>query len=409
MAAELSTFTFKALDLSGVSTRGEVDAENKQHVASQLRAKGLIVVDIEEKKGSGDVGDIMARFKRVKAQELTVASRQLSTMISSGMSLLRALYVLEEQVENDKLQEALSQVRMDVEAGISFAEALGRHPKIFNDLYVAMVAAGETGGILEETLRRVADQLEKDDSLRRQVKAAMMYPALIGGFAVCVLIALVVFLVPVFEKIFKDFGGDLPAITKFTVMLSNIMTGQWYLVIAAIAGTVFAFKKWKATERGREQWDRFKLRIPWQIGSIVQKVCLARFSRTYSALIAAGVPMLQAIEITGKTAGNKVVEKAMEGVRESVKSGGTIAAPMRDEPSAFPLMVTQMIAVGEETGALEAMLSKIADFYEDEVAAALKALTSILEPLMIVVVGAMVGFIVVSMYLPMFKVYDQIR
>jgi type IV pilus assembly protein PilC len=409
MSADLNTFTFKALDLSGVSTRGEVEAENKQHVASQLRAKGLIVVDIEEKKGSSDVGDIMARFKRVKAQELTVATRQLSTMISSGMSLLRALYVLEEQVENDKFQDALSQVRMDVEAGISFADALSRHPKIFNELYVAMVAAGETGGILEETLRRVADQLEKDDSLRRQVKAAMMYPALIGGFAVMVLVALVVFLVPVFEKIFKDFGGDLPAITKFTVSLSNIMTHQWYLVIGVVAGTVFAFKKWKATTRGREQWDRFKLRIPWQIGQIVQKVCLARFSRTYSALIAAGVPMLQAIEITGKTSGNKVVEKAMDGVRESVKSGGTIAAPMRDEPSAFPMMVTQMIAVGEETGALESMLSKIADFYEDEVAASLKALTSILEPLMIMLVGAIVGFIVVSMYLPMFKVYDQIR
>jgi len=409
MAAELSTFTFKALDLSGVSTRGEVEAENKQHVASQLRAKGLIVVDIVEKKGSSDVGDIMARFKRVKAQELTVATRQLSTMISSGMSLLRALYVLEEQVENDKFKEALTQVRQDVEAGISFAEALGRHPKIFNELYVAMVAAGETGGILEETLRRVADQLEKDDSLRRQVKAAMMYPALIGGFAVMVLIALVVFLVPVFEKIFKDFGGDLPAITKFTVMLSHLFLHQWYVVLAGAVGTVVGFKKWKATARGREQWDRFKLRIPWQIGQIVQKVCLARFSRTYSALIAAGVPMLQAIEITGKTSGNKVVEKAMDGVRESVKSGGTIAAPMRDEPSAFPMMVTQMIAVGEETGALESMLSKIADFYEDEVAAALKALTSILEPLMIVVVGAIVGFIVVSMYLPMFKVYDQIR
>ncbi len=408
-ATELSTFTFKALDLSGVSTRGEVEAENKQHVASQLRARGLIVIDIEEKKASGDVGDIFARFKRVKAQELTVATRQLSTMISSGMSLLRALYVLEEQVENDKFREALTQVRKDVEAGISFAGALEKHPSIFNELYVAMVAAGETGGILEETLRRVADQLEKDDSLRRQVKAAMMYPSLIGGFALCVLIALVVFLVPVFEKIFKDFGGDLPAITKFTVALSDLMTQRWYVLIAAIVGSIYGFKKWKATDKGREQWDRFKLRIPWKIGDIVQKVCLARFSRTYSALIAAGVPMLQAIEITGKTSGNKVVEKAMDGVRESVKSGGTIAAPMRDEPTAFPLMVTQMIAVGEETGALESMLSKVADFYEDEVAASLKALTSILEPLMIMVVGAIVGFIVVSMYLPMFKVYDQIR
>jgi type IV pilus assembly protein PilC len=404
----MATFAFKAVDLSGVPTRGELDGDDKQTVASQLRSKGLIVLDIEEQKTT-DIGDYFNRFKRVKAQELTIATRQLATMISSGMSLLRSLYVLEEQVENDKLQDALTQVRQDVEAGISFAEALARHPKIFNELYVAMVAAGETGGILEETLRRVADQLEKDDSLRRQVKAAMMYPSLIGGFAVAVLVALVVFLIPVFEKIFKDFGGDLPAITKFTVMLSHILTGQWYLVIAVVVGVVVAFKKWKATVKGREQWDRFKLRIPFQIGDIVQKVCLARFSRTYSALIAAGVPMLQAIEITGKTSGNRVVEMAMDGVRESVKSGGTIAAPMRDEPTAFPMMVTQMIGVGEETGALESMLSKIADFYEDEVAAALKALTSILEPLMIMLVGAMVGFIVISMYLPMFKVYDQIR
>jgi type IV pilus assembly protein PilC len=272
-----------------------------------------------------------------------------------------------------------------------------------------MVEAGELGGILEETLQRVADQLEKDDSLRRQVKSAMMYPTLIGGFALLVLFALVTFLVPVFEKIFKDFGGQLPAITRVTVALSHLVTKQWYIGLAVIVGTVYGFRKWKSSEKGRVQWDRFKLRVPWKIGDIVQKVALARFSRTYSALIAAGVPMLQAIEITGKTAGNKVVEHAMEKVRESVKGGGSIAAPMRDEPGAFPGMVTQMVAVGEETGALETMLSKIADFYEDEVAAAVKALTSILEPLMIVVVGAIVGFIVISMYMPMFQVYDQIR
>jgi type IV pilus assembly protein PilC len=330
-------------------------------------------------------------------------------MISSGMSLLRALYVLEDQSANDKLRDALIQVRKDVEAGISLSGALTRHPDIFNDLYVAMVAAGETGGILEQTLHRVADQLEKDDSLRRQVKSAMMYPMLIGGFALLVLVALVAFLVPVFEKIFKDFGGELPAITKLTVFISHLFTQRWYLLIGGIWGTIFAFKKWKSSTRGREQWDRFKLKFPFKIGGIVQKVALARFSRTFSGLISAGVPMLEAIEITGRTSGNKVVEKAMHAVRESVKSGGTISGPMRTEPEAFPLMVTQMIGVGEESGALEAMLSKIADFYEDEVAAALKALTSILEPLMIVFVGGMVGFIVISMYMPMFRVYDQIQ
>jgi type IV pilus assembly protein PilC len=405
----MGNFTFKALDASGVSSRGEIEAENKQAVASQLRQKGLIVLDIEEQKSSGDVGDILARFKRVKAQQLTIATRQLATMISSGMSLLRALYVIEGQTEGEKLKEAFTAVRKDVEAGISFSDALGKHPDIFNDLYRAMVQAGETGGILEQTLVRVADQLEKDDSLRRQVKAAMMYPILIGSFAFLVLIALVAFLVPVFEKVFKDFGGDLPAITKITVTMSNVLTSRWYVLIAIVVGVIYAFRKWKKTERGREQWDRFKLKVPWKIGDIVQKVALARFSRTYSALIAAGVPMLQAIEITGRTAGNKVVDNAMTAVRDSVKGGGSIAAPMRAEPAAFPLMVTQMVAVGEETGALEQMLTKVADFYEDEVAAALKALTSILEPVMIVVVGAIVGFIVIAMYMPMFQVYDQIK
>ena len=405
----MPTFAFKALDLSGVHTRGEVEAEDKKTVASQLRGRGLIVLDIEEHKASADVGEIIGRFKRVKAQELTGATRQLSTMISSGMSLLRALYVLEEQAKSDKMREALIQIRKDVEAGISLSDALRRHPEIFNDLYVAMVEAGELGGILEATLHRVADQLEKDDSLRRQVKAAMMYPIMIGGFALLILLALVTFLVPVFEKVFVDFGGDLPVITKFTVAMSHFVTGRWYLMFAIVFGIVFAFKKWKGTERGREQWDRFKLRIPWQIGDIVQKVALARFSRTYSALIAAGVPMLQAIEITGRTSGNKVVENAMEAVRESVKGGGSITTPMRAEPAAFPTMVTSMIAVGEETGALETMLEKVADFYEDEVAASLKALTSILEPLMIIIVGGIVGFIVISMYMPMFKVYDQIK
>ncbi len=404
----MATFAYKALDLAGVSTRGEMTADDKVAVAAQLRGKGLIVVDIEEKRAPG-AGDVFSRFKKVKPYDLTVATRQFSTMVSSGMSLLQSLAVLEEQCENDKLQAAIGEVRKDVEAGLSLSESMARHPDIFNDLYVAMVAAGETGGILEETLKRVADQLEKDDALRRQVKAAMMYPSLIGGFAFIVLIALVAFLVPVFEKVFKDFGGDLPSITKLTVAMSDFITGRWYLLILGMVGVVWSFRRWKKTEKGREQWDRFKLRIPWKIGKIVQKVALARFSRTYSALIAAGVPMLEAIDITGRTSGNKVIEHAMDAVRDSVKAGGTIVAPMRAEPRAFPAMVCQMIAVGEETGALDAMLSKIADFYESEVEAALKALTSILEPIMIVVVGAIVGFIIIAMYLPMFQVYDQIK
>jgi type IV pilus assembly protein PilC len=274
---------------------------------------------------------------------------------------------------------------------------------------VAMVAAGETGGILEETLHRVADQLEKDASLRRQIKSAMVYPIVIFSFAGIVVIALVAFLVPVFEGVFKDFGGSLPAITQVTVSFSHLVTRQPYIIIGVAVALVYGFRRWKKSKRGHEQWDRIKLRFPFKIGDVVQKVALARFARTYSALIAAGVPMLEAIEITGRTSGNVVVENAMNAVHESVRNGGTIAAPMRDEPDAFPGMVVQMVAVGEETGALDSMLSKIADFYEDEVDAAVKALTSILEPIMIIFVGGIVGFVVIAMYLPLFKVYDQIK
>jgi len=404
----MANFTFKALDLAGVPTHGEIEAQDKRAVSSQLRGKGLIVLDVEEIQPTS-ASDILANFKRVKSADLTIATRQLSVMISSGMSLLRALYVLEEQTENEMLMEAFVKVRKDVEAGLAFSDALARHPSIFNELYVAMVAAGETGGILERTLVRVSDQLEADDALRRQVRAAMVYPAVIGGFAVIVLFALVAFLVPVFEGVFEDFGGELPMITKFTVGLSHFVTSKWYVLIIGTVATVYLFKRWKATDRGRLQWDIIKLKAPMKIGGIVQKVALARFSRTFSALIAAGVPMLEAIDITGRTSGNKVIENAMDAVRESVKGGGTITAPMRDVPAAFPVMVTQMVGVGEETGAIETMLSKIADFYEDQVAAAVKALTSILEPIMIVVVGGIVGFIVIAMYLPMFKVYDQIK
>ena len=404
----MGTFAFKALDVAGIPTRGEIDADDKQIVVSQLRSRGLTVLDIEEQKPT-DVGDLFARFKKVKAEDLTIATRQLSTMVSSGMTLLRAFYVLEEQTENDKLRDTFTAVRKDVEAGLSLSAALGRHPDVFNDLYVAMVTAGESGGILESTLLRVADQLEKDDALRRQIKAAMIYPGLIASFAGIVLIALVTFLVPVFEKIFADFGGDLPPITKFTVWLSHMFTQRWYVLIAVCVAVVWSFRKWKNSERGQVQWDKLKLKTPMKIGDIVQKVALARFSRTFSGLVAAGVPMLEAIEITGRTSGNKVVEMAMEDVEKSVKKGGTLSAPMRAAPAAFPVMVVQMIGVGEETGALEQMLSKIADFYEDQVAASLKALTSILEPIMIMMVGGIVGFIVIAMYLPMFQVYDQIK
>src|ERR671918_1122758 len=307
----MATFAFKALDLSGASTKGEMEAGDKQAVAAQLRSKGLIVVDIEEQTPAS-AGDILARFRRVKADELVIATRQLSTMVNSGMSLLRALYIIEEQTENDKLREIFVEVRKDVEAGLALSDALRKHPDMFNELYVAMVQAGETGGILDQTLVRVATQLEKDAALKRQIKAAMIYPSLIGGFAITVLFALVAFLVPVFEKIFEDFGGELPAITKFTVWLSHMVTGRWYVMLAVVAGIVWLFRYWEKSDTGKVQWDRIKLKFPMKIGGIVQKVALARFSRTFSGLIAAGVPMLEAIDITGRTSGNRVIEMAME-------------------------------------------------------------------------------------------------
>jgi type IV pilus assembly protein PilC len=283
-----------------------------------------------------------------------------------------------------------------------------RHEKVFGPLYVAMVRAGEAGGVLEECLLRVADQVEKEAALKRQVRAAMIYPSLVISFAILVLLALVAFLIPVFENVFKEFHGSLPALSQFMVDFSHLLTHQYYILIVVVVLLVVGFLWFKRSKWGRPHWDAFKLRIPLKIGDVVQKVSLARWSRTLSSLTAAGVPIIQAIEITGTTAGNIVIERAMADVIASVKSGGRISEPLEKAP-VFPAMVSHMIGVGEETGALDAMLSKIADFYEDEVAAAIKALTSILEPAMIILVGGIVGVIVISMYLPLFNVYNSIR
>ncbi len=402
----MSTYVFKAMDLAGEKARGELEADSKQAVSDQLKRRGLIVLDIADKRASREIE--LEFLKRVKLNELAVFSRQLSTMINSGMSILRSLYVLEEQTEGKYLKETLVSVRKDVEAGLSMSDALARHPKVFSPLFVAMTQAGEAGGVLEDALMRVADQLEKDASLRRQIRSAMVYPTLVIVFAVGVMMALVAFLVPVFEGVFKQFGGELPSITKVSVLLSHVVTGYWWLMFLLAAGAAFAFMKWKRSAWGRPQWDRFRLRVPMKIGTIVQQVAVARWSRTLASLTSAGVPLLLALDITGKTGGNVAVEEAMDGVIASVKRGGTIAAPLARAP-VFPAMVTQMVGVGEETGALDTMLDKVADFYEDQVEASVKALTSILEPVMIIVIGGIVGFIVVSMYLPLFTVYNSIK
>jgi type IV pilus assembly protein PilC len=401
----MSTYVFKAIDLAGGKARGEVEADSKQAVSDQLKQRGLIVLDIADKHSSKN---IEIGFKSVKPTELAIFARQLSTMISSGMSILRAMYVLEEQTESKYLKETIVAVRKDVEAGLSLSDSMARHPKVFSQLFVAMTQAGETGGVLEDSLVRVADQLQKDAALRRQVKSAMIYPALVATFAIGVMMALVAFLVPVFEGVFKEFGGELPKLTQVSVLMSKAVTQYWWAIFGGTGATIVTFIKWKKTTWGRRQWDHFRLHVPMKIGTIVQEVSVARWSRTLASLTHAGVPLLQALEITGRTGGNIAVQEAMDGVIASVKRGGTIAAPLAQAPI-FPSMVTHMVGVGEETGALDEMLDRIAEFYEEQVEAAVKSLMSILEPILIIVIGAMVGFIVISMYLPLFEVYNRIE
>jgi type IV pilus assembly protein PilC len=401
----MSTYVFRAIDLAGSKARGEVEAESKQAVADQLKARGLVVLDVVDKHKSKEIE--LAFLKRVPLPDLAVFSRQLATMITSGMSILRALYVLEEQTVNKFLKETIVAIRKDVEAGLALSESMARHPKVFAPLFVAMVKAGETGGVLESSLVRVADQLEKDASLRKQIRSAMVYPALVISFALVVLIAMVAFVIPVFVGVFKNYGGELPMITQISVDASNAVTHAWYAIILGVIVLVFSFLKWKRSSWGRKQWDRFKLHVPMKIGTIVQEVALARWSRTLASLTAAGVPLLQALEIVGKTGGNIAIEEAMDGVIASVKRGGTLSAPL-SKAKIFPTMVYQMVSVGEETGALDAMLNKVAEFYEDRVDASVKALASILEPVMILFIGGIVGFVVISMYMPLFTVYEHI-
>jgi type IV pilus assembly protein PilC len=402
----MSTYVFKAMDLAGVKAKGEVEADSKQAVSDQLKSRGLVVLDIADKHSSREIN--LTFFESVNATELAVFARQLATMISSGMSILRALYVLEEQTESKMLKETIVATRKDVEAGLSLSDAMTRHPKVFSTLFVAMTQAGETGGVLEGALNRVADQLEKDASLRRQIKSAMVYPILVVVVAVGIMLALCAFLIPVFINVFKEFGGELPAITKVSVFASEVVTGYYWAMFLVTGAVVFTFIKWKKTTWGRKQWDHFRLHIPMKIGTIVQEVAVARWSRTLASLTGAGVPLLLALDITGRTGGNVAIEEAMAGVIDSVKRGGTIAAPLAQAPI-FPTMVTHMVGVGEETGALDAMLDKVAEFYEDRVDASVKALTSIMEPIMIIVIGSLVGFIVISMYLPLFEVYNHIE
>jgi type IV pilus assembly protein PilC len=413
--AGATTFTFRAMDVAGAASAGEVEAESKAQVTEQLRQRGLIVLDVSEKSNPLRLEELLSRWKSIDMRELAVFSRQFATLVSSGMPMLRTLHTLQEQTQDEMIENAVGSVRADVEAGSTLEQAMERHPKVFDRLFRAMVRSGEQSGRLEEALDRIAFQVEKSDALRRQVKSALMYPALVFGFATVVLVAIVMFVIPVFANIFIELGEEhpeeasgLPPPTQLCVTASEVLTGYWFILFPTLIIGSFFLMRWKKTDRGKEVWDRLVLRIPFKIGDVIQKVALARWSRTFSGSVSAGVPMLQAIKLTGDTAGNVVVEKAMEDVYASVKRGGSLAGPIEANPI-FPPLVGHMVAVGEETGQLEHMLSKIADFYEAEVDAKVKALTALIEPVMIVFVGGIVGFIVISMYLPMFSIYEKIR
>jgi type IV pilus assembly protein PilC len=403
----MALYTYRALDKQGEIVQDKLEGAGEMAVAHELRQQGLLVIDVKEQ--SVGQKDILEPFKRIKLGDLVVFSRQLATMINAGLAIVRALYVLYEQTENPKLKDVVVAVRKDVEAGSSLSEALEKHPEVFSRLYVEMVKAGEIGGILDGVLLRVADQLERDQDLRRKVRSAITYPMVVLVLAILAASFMLIFIVPVFATMFQDLGGTLPLPTRITMAISDILTSIFgVLVYAGMALAVVAFLRWKKSEKGRKVWGRAVLRIPAKIGDVVRKVALARFARTLATLGAAGVPILQAIEITATSSGNWVVESSLLKSRDAIREGIPLYKPLEAEP-VFPPMVTRMIAVGEQTGDIDGMLTKIAEFYESEVDAAVKALTSIIEPLMIVVVGGIVGAIVISMYLPMFEIFNLIE
>jgi type IV pilus assembly protein PilC len=404
----MTSFVYTAINARGLEVDGVIAANDLVSAREQLQRRGLLADKISEVDTGDSLGEKRITLgKRVKPKSLQIFSRQFATMIEAGLSVVQALVVLEDQTSDVTLAEVVTQLRYDVEAGLILSEAMARHPKVFSRLYVAMVEAGEAAGILDIVLDRVAIQIEKQEAIRRRVKGAMIYPALVLVFATCVLIAMLLFLIPIFVKIFAQLHGNLPFLTKIVIHASNALRGYWYVIIPLFIATPFVFRWWKNTEAGRKKWDRFLLRIPMRIGETARKVTMARFSRTLATLVAAGVDIIKALEITGSAAGNWVVESALVTVRESVHAGEGLSQPLA-ENAVFPPMVAQMMRIGEESGELQKMLDKIADFYEDEVDAAVASLTTIIEPMMMIFVGAIVGVIVISMYLPMFRMYQLI-
>jgi type IV pilus assembly protein PilC len=403
------TYAYKVRDRGGKLLQGTLEADSQQLLIGKLRSMGYMPIDIQQQNQAAMSRELKIPFigNRVKLKDVAVMSRQFATMINSGLALLRALNILAEQTESRPLAAIVNQVRIDVEKGSSLSAALARHPKAFSRLYVAMVRAGEVGGVLDSVLLRLAETIEKQVELRRKVRSAMTYPIVVMVLVLLIVTAMLLFIIPMFKGLYAELGGTLPLPTLILLKVSSIVRTYWYLIFGAQFGLVWGFRRWVKTENGRNRWDAIKLKLP-VVGLLTRKTALARFSRTLSALVRSGVPILESLDIVAETSGNNVVSIAVLDTQFAVKSGEPMSQRLERHP-VFPPMVVQMMAVGEETGALDEMLDKIADFYDQEVEATVEALTSLIEPLLIVVMGAAVGGMVISLYLPMFNIIKLIK
>jgi type IV pilus assembly protein PilC len=405
----MSTFAYVGRNRQGAVKKGELSAKTRDEAVDQLRKQQVVVTSLEEKSGRG--GKLKFSLgSGLNDKDLVVFTRQFGTMINAGLPLIQCLDILSTQSENKVLRETVGDVKNSVEAGSTFSDALKKHPKVFDELYTNMIHAGEVGGLLDTILTRLAKHIEKAMKLKGQIKSAMVYPTAIVGVAVIVISVLMVWVIPVFAQMFLEMSGGkigLPGPTQLVINVSNFFQSYWYAMAGTLVGVIIAIKRYYATVNGRLVIDRLLLKIP-VVGDLIRKASVAKFTRTLGTLITSGVPLLEGLSICAKTSGNKVIEGALMNARVSISGGKTISEPLA-KCNVFPKMVTHMIAVGESTGALDAMLGKIADFYEDEVDQAVDTLTSLLEPVMMVVLGTVIGFIVIAMYLPIFTMAQAIQ
>ncbi|ARV61919.1 pilus assembly protein PilC [Nostocales cyanobacterium HT-58-2] len=403
----MPTFIARVRDSQGKSRTEKIAADSLAQARTHLRQQGYIVQDLKKQSQGFDLKQLQTKFTNVSVKDKAVFSRQFAALVNAGVAIVRSLGVLSEQCTNPKLKQALLGISADVQSGVNLSEAMRKYPDCFDGLYVSMVQAGEVGGVLDEVLNRLAKLLEDVARLQNQIKSALAYPVVVGFLAIAIFIGMTVFLIPIFANIFKELGTELPALTQFMLWISEVLR-SWRLlvVIGIVIAAGIAYKQYYKTRVGRETIDRLSLKMPL-FGDLIQKSSVARFSRTFGSLTRSGVPILTSLEIVRDTSGNQVVANAIDAARAEIQQGGMISIALQKE-KVFPAMAIQMISIGEETGEIDAMLMKIAEFYEDEVEQAVKALTSVLEPIMIVVLGGMVGTILLSMYLPMFKVFDKL-